>query len=264
MVPKPSINQFLISLAAEEGEAAVGIVLSGTGSDGTAGLRAIQAGGGYTFAQSPASAKYDGMPRAAIEAGVADHVLTPEEIAIRLPGLLEQPHSESELTPSADLLDKLLARIRENLHFDFSGYKVSTLMRRVRRRQVTTGKPDLADYLAALGRNPLELTCAPLAQALNLAGLIGQLYVFEGAQLGARVIAARIGKILPAVPQHFFTAPEAEQRWHHFCESANTLCTPKQHEEARLAALRVFRFYSNHLDLCRGWLHGPDNGLLPD
>ena len=88
VVPKPSINQFLISLAAEQEELAVGIILSGTGSDGVAGLRAIQAAGGFTFAQKPDTAKYDGMPRSAIEAGVVDHILTPEEIASRLPQLL--------------------------------------------------------------------------------------------------------------------------------------------------------------------------------
>ena len=99
VVPKPSINQFLISLAAEEGDAAIGIVLSGTGSDGVAGLRAIQAAGGFTLAQRPDSAKYDGMPRAAIEAGVVDHVLTPEEIAAQIPRLLELPPAGSEVEP---------------------------------------------------------------------------------------------------------------------------------------------------------------------
>ena len=72
--PKPSINDFFISLAAEFEEAAIGLILSGTGSDGTAGLRAIMAAGGMTLVQDPATAKYDGMPRSAIEAGVADRV----------------------------------------------------------------------------------------------------------------------------------------------------------------------------------------------
>ena len=156
VVPKPSINQFLISLAAEEGEAAVGIVLSGTGSDGTAGLRAIQAAGGFTLVQKPETAKYDGMPRAAIEAGVADHALTPEEIAARLPTLLELPEQGPETLPP-DLLERLLARLREKLQFDFSGYKIGTLMRRVRRREIATGTPDLAAYLAWVEANPGEL-----------------------------------------------------------------------------------------------------------
>ena len=156
VVPKPSINQFLISLAAEEGEAAVGIVLSGTGSDGTAGLRAIQAAGGFTLVQKPESAKYDGMPRAAIDASVVDHVLTPEEIAARLPQLLELLPQEDEHLPP-DLLERLLSRLREKLQFDFSGYKIGTLMRRIRRREIATGNHDLASYLNWVESHPLEL-----------------------------------------------------------------------------------------------------------
>ena len=156
VVPKPSINQFLLSLAAEEGQAAIGIVLSGTGSDGVAGLRAIQAAGGFSLAQRPETAKYDGMPRSAIEAGVVDHVMSPEEIANYLPQLLSLPPGDLEDTPP-DLLEQLLSQLREKLQFDFSGYKVGTLMRRVRRREVATGNTDLASYLKWVEDNPSEL-----------------------------------------------------------------------------------------------------------
>lgn len=156
VVPKPSINQFFISLAAEEGESAVGIVLSGTGSDGVAGLRAIQAAGGFTLVQKPETAKYDGMPRAAIEAGVVDHILAPEDIAARLPQLLEFPVNATENLPP-DLLERLLSRLRDKLQFDFSGYKVGTLMRRIRRREIATGNHDLATYLTWVEDHPDEL-----------------------------------------------------------------------------------------------------------
>lgn len=156
VVPKPSINQFLISLAAEEGESAIGIVLSGTGSDGVAGLRAIQAAGGFTLVQSPETAKYDGMPRAAIDAGVVDHVLSPEGIAARLPQLLELPARDLDLPPP-DLLERLLRRLQDKLQFDFSGYKTGTLMRRIRRREVATDNPDLAAYLRWVEDHPAEL-----------------------------------------------------------------------------------------------------------
>lgn len=157
IVPKPSINQFLISLAAEEGESAIGIVLSGTGSDGVAGLRAIQAAGGFTLVQRPDSAKYDGMPRAAIEAGVVDHVLTPEEIAAQIQRLLELPDASQAAEAPPDLLQNLLSRLRDRLQFDFSGYKIGTLMRRIRRRQFATGGADLAEYLHWVERHPEEL-----------------------------------------------------------------------------------------------------------
>ncbi len=156
-VPKPSINQFFISLAAEAGEAAVGIVLSGTGSDGVAGLRAIQAAGGVTIAQKPETAKYDGMPRAAIDAGVVDHVLAPEEIAAQLPDLLALAQAPVEEHLNDDLLQQLLARLRERTGLNFSGYKTGTLLRRVRRREIATGCADFASYLRYIDADPHEL-----------------------------------------------------------------------------------------------------------
>lgn len=157
VVPKPSINQFLISLAAEEGESAIGIILSGTGSDGVAGLRAIQAAGGFTLAQKPETAKYDGMPRAAIEAGVVDQILSPEEIAHQFSRLLEVPKGHLVEGGGEDLLHHLLTGLRERLQFDFSGYKLGTLMRRIRRRQFATACPDLQTYLDYVERHPEEL-----------------------------------------------------------------------------------------------------------
>jgi two-component system CheB/CheR fusion protein len=191
VVPKPSINQFLISLAAEEGESAVGIVLSGTGSDGTAGLRAIQAAGGFTFAQKPESAKYDGMPRAAIEAGVADHVMNPEEIAAHLPKVLELPVNETDDALPPALLDRLLARLRESLNFDFSGYKVGTLMRRIRRREVATGNTDLASYLAWTEANPRELDALARDILISVTAFFRDREAFEILKRAVHEICAR-------------------------------------------------------------------------
>lgn len=153
-VPKPSINEFFISLAAEKGESAVGIVLSGTGSDGTAGLRAIQAAGGITIAQTPDSAKYPGMPESAIEAGVADFVMTPEQIAERLP-LLVPSRSEEPVAESA--VSQLLSMLKQRCQVDFSGYKAGTLARRIRRRVVATGHQETREYLQWVEAHPEEL-----------------------------------------------------------------------------------------------------------
>jgi len=191
VVPKPSINQFFISLAAEEGEAAVGIVLSGTGSDGTAGLRAIQAAGGFTFAQKPETAKYDGMPRAAVEAGVADHVLNPEQIAAHLPKLLELPAPENEEAPPPALLDQLLMRLRENLNFDFSGYKVGTLMRRIHRREIATGQVGLASYLQWVDANPRELDALARDILISVTAFFRDRDAFEILKRGVHEICAR-------------------------------------------------------------------------
>ena len=81
VLPKPSVNSFFYSVAAERGEEVIGVILSGTGSDGAGGVRAIKAGGGLVFAQDPASAKYAGMPQSAIETDCVDWVLTPDAIA---------------------------------------------------------------------------------------------------------------------------------------------------------------------------------------
>ncbi len=150
---KPSINQFLISLAAAAGDTAVGILLSGTGRDGVAGLRAIRDAGGRCLVQKPETARFDSLPRAAIEAGLADHVLGPREMAGRLPKILE-------LTPDApepDQLERLLQLLQENLKFDFTGYKSGTLVRRIRRREIATGCADMAAYLDWVAAHPDEL-----------------------------------------------------------------------------------------------------------
>jgi two-component system CheB/CheR fusion protein len=86
------IDDFFRSLAAEVGQRAIGVVLSGTASDGTEGCRAIKAAGGLTFAQEESSAKYDGMPRSAINAGAIDFILTPKDIARELAGIGQHPY----------------------------------------------------------------------------------------------------------------------------------------------------------------------------
>ena len=154
--PKPSINDFFISLASDAHEAAVGIVLSGTGSDGTAGLRAILAAGGVTMVQTPASAKYNGMPQSALDAGVIDYVLEAEAMAPRLAEFarLERASLDGRQT---DVPDRLLSLLKEHRQLDFSGYKKGTLSRRIRRRLIATNMADMQQYLALVESSPGEL-----------------------------------------------------------------------------------------------------------
>lgn len=190
VVPKPSINQFLISLAAEKGESAIGIILSGTGSDGTAGLRTIQAAGGMTFAQKPETAKYDGMPRAAIDAQVADHVLAPDDIALRLPEFLELPPAEIDHAPN-DLLERLLLQLKNKLQFDFSGYKIGTLMRRIRRREIATGNHDLATYLNWVENTPQELELLARDILISVTSFFRDREAFAALELAVQDICQR-------------------------------------------------------------------------
>ncbi len=158
--PKPSVNLFLSSLAEERKEDAIGIILSGTGSDGSSGVRAIKAGGGFNFAQDPRSARYDGMPQSAIDTGCVDWIQTPEEIANELARLAEA----RPVLPSADVqelplsaLKRLLAKVRTRTKLDFSGYKEATLWRRVERRLFANRKSTLDAYVEFVEEHPEEL-----------------------------------------------------------------------------------------------------------
>ncbi|HEY8279230.1 MAG TPA: chemotaxis protein CheB, partial [Bdellovibrionota bacterium] len=160
------IDAFFRSLAAEEQTRAVGIVLSGTGSDGTKGLEAIQLEGGATIAQLPASAKYTGMPQAAIAAGVADTVLSPEKIARELVKISRRPPSAfrpaskrtraAAAIPAHDELSRIFATLGAKMHMDFSQYRKSTLKRRLARRLSMTKKKSLKEYGEYLAGNPEE------------------------------------------------------------------------------------------------------------
>jgi len=109
--PKPSVNLFFESLAEELGEAAVGVILSGTGSDGSRGMRAIKAAGGVTLAQTAESAKYDGMPVAAIESGAVDIVADAEEIGRELGRIGRYQYRENRVSPTQiEVDDPYLAR----------------------------------------------------------------------------------------------------------------------------------------------------------
>lgn len=159
-LPKPSANTFFASLAAEKGEDAIGVILSGTGSDGTVGLREIKAAGGFTFAQSPESAKYTGMPQSAIDSGCVDWVLSPDaianEIAIIVRGRRPIPPSEHP-QPAATSLKRLLMKVKQQTRIDFSGYKENTLWRRIERRMAANHLFRFEDYLQLTERETEEL-----------------------------------------------------------------------------------------------------------
>jgi two-component system CheB/CheR fusion protein len=159
-VPKPSVNVFFSSLAAEKGEDAIGVVLSGTGSDGTAGIREIKAAGGFTFAQDPASAKYSGMPQSAIESGCVDWTLTPEGIAVEIARIVRNlpPVIVAEpAQPAATSLKRLLMKVKQHTRIDFGGYKEGTLWRRIERRMSANHLVKFDDYLDFVERQPEEL-----------------------------------------------------------------------------------------------------------
>jgi two-component system CheB/CheR fusion protein len=155
------IDSFLRDLAADRGSKSIGVVLSGTASDGTLGLQAIKAGGGTTFAQDAQSAKSDGMPKSAIAAGVVDHVLPPSGIALHLVALAHgarfaaEPH-EATAAPEDGELAKILRLVQSATGVDFTHYKHGTLVRRIKRRMVLRGFERLEDYGRDLEQNRQE------------------------------------------------------------------------------------------------------------
>jgi two-component system, chemotaxis family, CheB/CheR fusion protein len=157
-VPK-SIDGFLHSLAVDQGDRAVGIILSGTGTDGTAGLRAIKEHGGTTVVQLPESAAYDGMPRSAIAAGVADHILPPEEMPRHM---VEQASRQAPaFAGEADALtsataDAICDLLRIKTGHEFAGYKRTTLVRRISRRMDDLKMRSGEEYLARLEQDSSE------------------------------------------------------------------------------------------------------------
>ncbi|MBF0622128.1 MAG: PAS domain S-box protein [Magnetococcales bacterium] len=158
--PKPSIDNFFSALAEDQGEHAVGVILSGTGSDGALGMRAIKAHGGFTIVQDPETAKYNGMPLAAIETNLVDLILSPDRIGLNLLDIVMAPGKVLELIADEQSglsgLDEIFVLIRKRTDIDFSKYKQTTLCRRIERRINATGTHDLSDYILFLRENPSE------------------------------------------------------------------------------------------------------------
>ncbi len=156
------IDFFFRSMADDLCQHSVGVILSGMGSDGTLGLRAIQEKGGGVFVQDPASAKFDGMPRSAINAGLADVVAPVEELPARIFAYLKHIHSfcveEHRLEVSAQsALEKVIILLRAQTGHDFSMYKKNTVYRRIERRMGIHEIEKIAMYVHFLQENPHEV-----------------------------------------------------------------------------------------------------------
>lgn len=170
--PHLPIDSFFRELAAESSGQAIGVVLSGSASDGTEGLRAIKAAGGITFAQEPASAQFKSMPESAIAAGVVDFRAAPETIASELIRLSEHPYlapsggveASADEAPAddEDSLARVFAAMRQHARLDFRGYKRPTLMRRIARRMALRRLGSLREYAESLADDAGE--CNALAQ----------------------------------------------------------------------------------------------------
>lgn len=156
------IDFFLRTLADDLHDKAIGVVLSGMGSDGMLGLGAIKEKGGLTLAQDPASAKADSMPDSAIKAGVVDIVAPAEEVVARIAAYLQRapPDLKTAAAPKAgeqSALERIIVLLHKRTGSDLSLYKPSTLYRRIERRVALLQIPGITDYARYLRDNPQEL-----------------------------------------------------------------------------------------------------------
>jgi two-component system, chemotaxis family, CheB/CheR fusion protein len=159
------VDSFFTSLAESAGSGAIGVILSGTASDGALGIREIKAAGGITIAQQPETAKYDGMPRAAIATGMVDLVLPPQGIATKLAQIAQHPYIHRAALPTQEnglaVGDEQLQRIFEILRpvsgIDFRHYKLPTIKRRLIRRMALQRITEVDHYIKLMQDTPAEV-----------------------------------------------------------------------------------------------------------
>ncbi len=159
--PTP-IDGFFMSMAEAACDRGIGVVLSGTGSDGAIGIRELKSCGGITFAQSPESAKFDGMPRAAAATGMIDLVMTPARIGAELKAIARHPYVRpTDRTQQDGITEDQLRRILDLLRpvsgVDFRHYKQPTIRRRLLRRMALHHISDVNQYIKLLQADPVEL-----------------------------------------------------------------------------------------------------------
>ncbi|MFW6044523.1 MAG: chemotaxis protein CheB [Planctomycetota bacterium] len=156
------IDFFFRSLAQDQHERAIGVVLSGTGSDGTLGTRTIKGEGGMVMAQKPDSTEYDGMPRSAIATGLVDYELPPAEMPAQLIAYVEHafgraPRPVRQFPRSENALKKIFILLRSRTGYDFSQYKPSTIQRRTERRMAVQQIKSMDNYVQFIQQTPEEV-----------------------------------------------------------------------------------------------------------
>jgi two-component system, chemotaxis family, CheB/CheR fusion protein len=206
--PNRAIDIFLNSLAEDQGEFAIGIILSGTGTDGTEGIDSIKKAGGFTLVQEPFSAKFDGMPNSAILSGNVDFISTPElmleeiNIFVNEPrvvkGFLDSFTSEDEI-----FLQEIFILLRNQISIDFSLYKRPTIIRRIIRRMLFNKIEKLKGYINFLKKTPEEIV------ALGKEFLIGVTKFFRDSE----AFDILENNIIPAIVDNKLNSSEPIKMW---------------------------------------------------
>jgi two-component system CheB/CheR fusion protein len=176
------VDRFLQSLAEDQGQRAIGVILSGTASDGAMGVQAIKIAGGITFAQDEETAKYPGMPRNAVATGCVDFVMPPAAIAQELAHIGEHPYvhlAGAEAAMADDGLMTVFRLMRTRTGVDFTHYKPATIQRRIQRRMALHRLKRLADYTQLLQTKPGESEALYADLLINVTGFFRDAEVFQ-------------------------------------------------------------------------------------
>ncbi|HLH06046.1 MAG TPA: chemotaxis protein CheB [Terriglobales bacterium] len=186
-IPMP-IDIFLRSLAEDRGKDAIGVILSGTATDGTLGLAVVKNEGGITFAQEPKSARHASMPNSAIASGHVDFVLPPREIARELIRLSSHPYvagpdseeiQESIQQPQGTQMEQIFRLLRQLRKVDFTNYKPATIRRRIHRRMALAKIDDLGEYVSLLRTSRQELEALHSDLLINVTSFFRDPETFE-------------------------------------------------------------------------------------
>jgi two-component system CheB/CheR fusion protein len=186
-VAQMPIDHFMRALAEDQGNRAIGVILSGTGTDGTLGMAEIQAQGGVTFAQDNASSRYDGMPRSAVAGGFVDYVLPPKGIARELARIAHHPyvamaHKTSPPEPVATentALNMIFAVLRKSSGVDFTHYRQTTILRRIQRRMVVHRLEKLDEYVKYIHSDPVEIKSLYKDVLINVTSFFRNIRVYD-------------------------------------------------------------------------------------
>lgn len=189
------IDMFFRSLAEEAGSRAIAIILSGTGSDGTNGIKSIKENDGMIIVQDPESAKFDGMPRSAMRTGLVDAQISPQEMALELEHISNSLKQEklplkTEKQVDDELMKRIYSILKKISNINFTHYKQNTILRRIERRMMLTHKEKLTDYVDYLYENSDEV------RTLSKEVLIGVTNFFRDPEFFQRLKEKAIQNIL--------------------------------------------------------------------
>ena len=251
------IDVFLRSLAEDQTEKAIAIILSGTGSDGTRGVRVIKGYGGMVMVQNEESAKFDGMPRAAIATGLADFVLTPDQMPGQLLSFAKHPYITKAERSETLLNDeqgstRIFAILREKCKVDFTLYKPSTVTRRIERRMTVNQIDDIKDYVSFLLNHSGEVV------ALYRELLIGVTSFFRDQDAFDRLAQFEL-------PEIFKNADREIRFWVAGCstgEEAYTLAILAREAMEQMHVSHDVKIFATDID--RDAIHFAANGSFPE